>query len=269
MPKGGNLHLHDASVVPIDWIIETLTYLPDLYTKERVGNAPRIFKFSKTPLDYSDGWQEVAQLRAQMGKTPSCCGGVASTPGNRSLDEIFLSELSLFTSDPYNTYKSANDIWSKFGDYFTTFNSLRSSLETAELCLKKAVEDFYADGIQYGEFREGFLYDANGTDLTENYMDLVKKVVTEFQATHPDFLGIKFILTGHRRLWTGHGPALDRLLTGFGQKAFKRIVSLSPTPFHMGTHHVKAKTNHRAVASPDGSRSESTVQDTCHVKLVL
>ncbi|KAK3777780.1 hypothetical protein RRG08_038030 [Elysia crispata] len=200
MPKGGNLHLHDATIVPLDWAIKTLTYLPDLYTKAREGRVPRLFRFSDTILSSDDGWREVADLRAEM-DILSCNDGYSRkqrTCNNKRLDEIFMSELSLFTPDPYNTYKSSNDIWSKFNDFFTTFLSLRSTLETAEMCLVKAVEDFYADGVQYVEFREGIFYHTNGSDLTEEYMRLVDKVVQLFQVAHPDFLGIKFILTGHR-----------------------------------------------------------------------
>ena len=43
-----------------------------------------------------------------------------------------MSEWTLITPDPYNTYKSANDMWSKFSDYFLTIPGLRCSLETAE-----------------------------------------------------------------------------------------------------------------------------------------
>ncbi|RUS86632.1 hypothetical protein EGW08_005581 [Elysia chlorotica] len=196
MPKGGNLHLHDASIVPLDWAINTLTYLPNLYTKERDGTNPRLFRFSETQLSSDDGWREVADLRAEMAvKNSQTC--------NKDLDEIFLSELSLFTPDPYNSYKSSNDIWNKFNDYFTTFNSLRSTLETAEMCMVKAVEEFYADGVQYVELREGMFFDSNGTDLTDEYMRLVEKVVKDFQVKHPDFLGIKFIVTGHRYFTEG------------------------------------------------------------------
>ena len=43
-----------------------------------------------------------------------------------------MSELSLYTPDPYNTYESANDIWAKFNNFFRTFLSLRSNLAVAE-----------------------------------------------------------------------------------------------------------------------------------------
>ncbi|GFR69928.1 adenosine deaminase CECR1 [Elysia marginata] len=198
---GGNLHLHGASIVPLDWLIKTVTYLPDLYTKEPGGDVPREFMFSKTPLTATDGWQNVAKLRADM----QCCLSPSSESyvstnftGNQSLDKMFMSELSLFTPDPYNTYKSANDIWSKFNNYFATFRGLRNTLKVAEMCMRKALEDFYADGIQYAEIREGNFLDLNGKDITDEYLRLVRRVVKEFQLTHPDFLGVKFILVAPR-----------------------------------------------------------------------
>ncbi|GFS03182.1 adenosine deaminase CECR1 [Elysia marginata] len=109
-----------------------------------------------------------------------------------------MAEWTLITPDPYNTYKSSNDMWSKFSDYFLTIPGLRSSLETAEMYLEKALEGFYEDGVQYIEMRDGDLFDSNGTDITDEYMGLVDRMVKEFQKTHPDFLGIKFILTGYR-----------------------------------------------------------------------
>ncbi|GFN86041.1 adenosine deaminase cecr1 [Plakobranchus ocellatus] len=188
MPKGGILHLHDASIVPLDWVIKTLTYLPDLYTKEREGITPRQFKFSKTPLRVTDGWRNVSELRAEM----------AMSDKNRSLDEVFMSEWSLYTPDPYNTYKSSNDMWNKFSDYFLTIPGLRSTLETAEMYLREALKGFYADGVMYVELRDGDLFDGDGLDLTDDYMCLVDRVVKDFQKTHPDFMGVKFILTGYR-----------------------------------------------------------------------
>ncbi|RUS71571.1 hypothetical protein EGW08_020664 [Elysia chlorotica] len=199
MPKGGILHLHDASIVPLDWVIQTLTYLPNLYTKEREGVIPRQFKFSENPLSANDGWRNVAQLRADIDRY-GCSRAFFHMQQlcNMSLDEIFMAEWTLVTPDPYNTYKSANDMWTKFSDYFLTIPGLRSTLETAELYLRKALEGFYDDGVQYIEMRDGDLFDANETDITDDYMRLVDRVVKEFQVTHPDFLGIKFILTGYR-----------------------------------------------------------------------
>ncbi|GFS03190.1 adenosine deaminase CECR1 [Elysia marginata] len=294
MPKGGILHLHDASIVSSDWIVKNMTYLPHLYTKERKGSTPRQFMFSKAPLSIEDGWQNVAQLRAEFGK--SGCSNVslkAPDKCDNSLDEIFLSELSLFTPDPYNTYKSENDIWEKFGHYFSTISGLRKSLETAECgdtldthaphryasyphlyCLVGIAAEgilkfqhfeacdpplrFLEPGLQTlsdipsvmvyfmnrtlwnlnfeaisrivillshlmsSSTRDVFSslvkvfgrpdfgsssrivrpfpnqFDYNGTDITDEYMRLVDRVVKEFQDTHQDFLGVKFILTGSR-----------------------------------------------------------------------
>lgn len=203
MPKGGVLHLHDASIVPLDWVIKTITYLPNLYTKEREGVIPRQFQFSKRPLSNDEGWHSVAQLRADLEN--NCCNSSAAQilgPHlcNKSLDDIFMSEWTLVTPDPYNTYKSSNDMWNKFSDYFLTVPGLRCGLDIAEMYLLKALEVFYEDGVQYIELRDGDLFDCNGTDITDEYMGLVDRVVKEFQMTHPDFLGIKFILTGYRYL---------------------------------------------------------------------
>ena len=46
---GGALHLHQTSIVPLDWVIKNLTYFPDLYTKEPNGTNPRRFMFSERP----------------------------------------------------------------------------------------------------------------------------------------------------------------------------------------------------------------------------
>ncbi|RUS71572.1 hypothetical protein EGW08_020665 [Elysia chlorotica] len=196
MPKGGILHLHDSSIAPLDWVIKNLTYLPNLYTKKREGSVPREFQFSQTPLSAEEGWENVAHLRAI--EKEYTCNDASIQICNKSFEEILMSELSLVTPDPYNTYKSENVIWNKFGDYFSTISGLRNSLETAEMYLLKALEDLYDDGVQYAELRDGDLFDANGTDITDDYMRLVDRVVNEFQMTHPDFLGIKFILTGSR-----------------------------------------------------------------------
>uniref|UniRef100_A0A2C9LS68 Adenosine/AMP deaminase N-terminal domain-containing protein n=1 Tax=Biomphalaria glabrata TaxID=6526 RepID=A0A2C9LS68_BIOGL len=62
MPKGGGLHLHDTALASLDWVVKSLTYTPNLYTKVIDGRYPqRRYKIADT-LPGSD-WQSVSELR--------------------------------------------------------------------------------------------------------------------------------------------------------------------------------------------------------------
>lgn len=184
MPKGGILHLHDGAMTSLNWTVKTLTYLPGLYAKKDNDTyATRLYKFSATRP--GPDWDAVSDLRAASGDA-------------NAFDEMLMKEMSIWTADPFVTYKSINDVWGKFGSYFNSMAGLIHNLTTSKLYVEQALKEFYEDGVQYMELRGGSMIDTDGNDVTDDYLQLIMTAVSSFQLQHPDFIGVKVIMPGSR-----------------------------------------------------------------------
>ena len=69
MPKGGILHVHDFSMVSIDWVIKNVTYRENLYMC--IDNVTEWLKFGwfSTPPSLNEDclWMNVADTRTLLG----------------------------------------------------------------------------------------------------------------------------------------------------------------------------------------------------------
>ncbi|KAK6983228.1 adenosine deaminase cecr1 [Biomphalaria glabrata] len=184
MPKGGVLHLHDSAMTSLDWVIKTLTHLPNLYTRVEPGRYPtRKYKFSDTPPGLD--WQSMDELRS-----------AANDPDE--FDEQLIIDTSIWVKDPFQAYPSVNDVWGKFETYFSSMKGLVAPPENLRSYLERGIREFYDDGVQYIEMKTGTKSDANGNDATEAYLELVLDIVNQFKSEHPDFIGVKIIIAGRR-----------------------------------------------------------------------
>ncbi|KAH9489261.1 hypothetical protein Btru_057613 [Bulinus truncatus] len=184
MPKGGVLHLHDSAMTSLDWVIGTLTYLPNLYTRVEKARYPkRRYKFSDT--HPGEDWESVSELRAAANDADE-------------FDKKLIYEMFIWVEDPFIAYPSVNDVWGKFETYFSTLKGLVQSKENTIMYLKQGLREFYEDGVQYIEMKTGTKSDSKGNDVTDAHMDMLQNIVNEFKVEYPDFIGVKVILAGRR-----------------------------------------------------------------------
>ncbi|KAH9489837.1 hypothetical protein Btru_037261 [Bulinus truncatus] len=184
MPKGAVLHLHDSAMTSLDWLVRTMTYLPDLYARVEPLPVPNWrFQFSDTPL--GDDWKLMSDLRE-------------ATDDQDAFDEKLIKDMSIWVEDPFISYPSVNDVWKKFETYFSSLKGLTQSRENWKMYLEQGLKEFYDDGVQYIEMKTGTKKNAQGNDETDEYMEFLMGVVDNFKQNHPDFIGVKVIMAGRR-----------------------------------------------------------------------
>lgn len=194
MPKGAALHVHDSALAPLPWVISELTYLPDLYYCTAIPDRPdkfaglRFSYFAQPPSDpmvNCTEWKSVASERKRT--------------GNATLfDEWLFHNISMLTADPHSAYPDTYKAWEKFRPCLTSVGDLMyGTVEAFTKYINKALNEFYEDNVQYMEIRYlGPLMKLNSNlgspdpDFTiRKYIELVEN----FNASHPDFFGAKFI----------------------------------------------------------------------------
>ncbi|XP_042215816.1 adenosine deaminase 2-like isoform X1 [Homarus americanus] len=182
MPKGAALHLHDTAMASSSWVVEEISYWPNLYmcyTKD----DQLLTMFFETP-DTTCDWQLMSEVRE-------------SYPSADEFDQELLSRLSILTDNPDEKYPDLNSVWSAFQGVFIAITGMLMYRPAWESYLYRAHQEFAHDNVLYIEFRGTLplLYELNGTMLTEIesaavYRDTAKR----FLDNHPDqFFGTRYI----------------------------------------------------------------------------
>ncbi|XP_071100163.1 adenosine deaminase AGSA-like [Haliotis cracherodii] len=188
MPKGGALHTHDSSITSLDWLIKNVTYRPDCYMCFDKNKQLQMHFYSKPPQSKDCKWQTVKTLRAQSGNV-----GL--------FDSYLLSNISIIVDNPQDVYVTVNDVWKKFGSYFTVVNGLFLYEPVFRDYLVEALAQFKADNVQYLEIRALLpqLYDLNGNKSDpEHTLQVYRDVIKRFEKENPDFIGCKLIQSAVR-----------------------------------------------------------------------
>ncbi|KAL9908893.1 adenosine deaminase 2-like isoform 1-T1 [Glossina fuscipes fuscipes] len=183
MPKGAVLHAHDTALCSTDFLIE-LTYRDNLWLCQDVKSL-EIFdmKFFKTQpedaLNNNCEWELMSKAR--------------HTYGAQTIDDILREQLTLY---PTEKFMDNNEAWQQFMKIFGLLDGLLFYIPNWSDYYYHALEEFYADGVQYLEFRSTLpiLYDLDGNNYTE--MDTVKvykETLDKFLVTHNEFIGSKLI----------------------------------------------------------------------------
>ncbi|XP_045490443.1 adenosine deaminase 2-like [Pieris rapae] len=187
MPKGAALHVHSTLMLSTDRVIE-LTYEDHLYAC--FANSELHLQFSTTvpkrpcPVE----WRLLSELRNESGDV---------TAFDTELRKYF----SLFTNDEHITNADINYTWDKFNKICRTLKYLLSYRPVREKHFYAGLKEFYDDNIRYIEIRSGLtrLYELNGTEHDATYLaHLFNRVAKKFKEDHPDFYGIKLIVTRWR-----------------------------------------------------------------------
>lgn len=189
MPKGAGLHLHDTALASAIWVVEEITYWPDLY----MCYTPQdqlLMKFFSKP-DTSCSWKLVSDVRA-------------SYPTEEDFNKELLSRLSLLTDNPDEKYPDENAAWAAFQGYFVAITDMLMYRPAWEGYLYHALQEFVDDNVLYIEFRGTLppIYELNGTLLTpEATMAVYRDTAQRFLNDHPDqYFGTRFIYAPPRRV---------------------------------------------------------------------
>ncbi|KAJ8261899.1 hypothetical protein GJAV_G00159750 [Gymnothorax javanicus] len=190
MPKGAALHVHDLSIVGVDWLVKNVTYRPHCYICFTSHQSVRFLFSAKQPHDLPEcsTWVLLETLRGKMGNATE-------------LDNSLIQNLTLFTDNPEAAYPSQEIVWMKFEETFLAALGLVTYAPVFREYFSEGLRQFYMDNIMYLELRallpttyelDGSLHDRSW--CLQAYQEVAEQFVTE----HPDFLGVRVIFTAHR-----------------------------------------------------------------------
>ncbi|CAG2068151.1 unnamed protein product, partial [Timema podura] len=130
---------HTFSLASTNFLINNLTYLPQLYLC--VDNTGLLnFKFSEKVPDDNCDWVLLEMLRASQGNATF-------------VDEFLREQITLETDHPTEDYPTINEVWEKFQDIFTTVNGLTRWRVAFEMYYNQVLQEFYEDNVMYLEIR--------------------------------------------------------------------------------------------------------------------
>lgn len=187
MPKGAALHIHASMMLDVDSLLR-LTYEDHLYACYGGGDLQLRFSDTVPSQSCPFKWDLLSDLRN------------ASTDVTE-FDLELRKYLTLYTDDQKLLDSDINFTWERFNNVYRATKSLIGYRPVREKYFYKALENFYNDNVMYIEIRTGLhgLYELDGTVHDELYLaSLYQKITQEFMADHPDFVGVKLILTKGR-----------------------------------------------------------------------
>lgn len=164
MPKGAMLHAHLGATVPARWVLDNIVINDLTYYHPTLG-----FKVPKHG-ESLEGWSPIRQH-------------IESDP---NYEASLLSELSLEASD---IGKPSRVIWQRFQGLFNKTFGLLNYSEFASMYFAKSLEIFHKDNVNRIELRlmPELTFNKDGALTFIEELELISKVVSDFQAEHPDF----------------------------------------------------------------------------------
>ncbi|XP_033273295.1 adenosine deaminase 2 isoform X2 [Orcinus orca] len=192
MPKGAALHVHDFSIVSVDWLVRNVTYRPHCYFCLTPRGTPQ-FRFARsTPptLNTTEcpAWVLLEKFRKGL-------------PNVTEFDHSLLRNFTLVTENPQETYANQDAVWAKFETIFFAIAGLVSYAPVFRDYISQGLEEFYQDNVLYLELRAMLypVYELNGTVYSPEWsVRLYEEVARNFAKEHPGFIGIKLIYSDHR-----------------------------------------------------------------------
>lgn len=102
LPKGGLLHAHDVGTVSQEYILEKVTYRPDLYVCE-LNNQLQL-RFFKTPDEFCN-WKLLSDIRS-------------NPESEKKINDRISHHISMMTKNPGDAYPDGYKAWTKFQNLF-------------------------------------------------------------------------------------------------------------------------------------------------------
>ncbi|XP_041852437.1 adenosine deaminase 2-A [Melanotaenia boesemani] len=190
MPKGGALHVHDFSMVDVEWLVKNATYRPHCYMCCTDKSIRFIFSPQRpTPLPHCSPWILLENLRAKMINTTD-------------LDNSITRNLTLFTDkDPEAAYPNQDVVWDRFEQTFLAVWGLVTYAPVFRDYYYQGLTQFYEDNVMYLELRALLpeIYELDGSTHGRAWtLKTYQNITRQFTEKHPDFFGTKIIFTVHR-----------------------------------------------------------------------
>ncbi|KAK2841967.1 hypothetical protein Q5P01_012167 [Channa striata] len=191
MPKGAALHVHDFSMVDVEWLVKNVTYRPHCYMcYTDIASVRFIFSSQlPKPLPRCSPWILLENLRAKL---------INAT----ELDNSIMGNLTLFTQqDPDTVYPSQDAVWDKFEQAFLAVWGLVTYAPVFRDYYYQGLTEFYMDNVMYLEVRALLpeIYELDGSTHDRTWtLKTYQDVTRQFTAEHPDFFGARIIFTVHR-----------------------------------------------------------------------
>ncbi|XP_025317390.1 adenosine deaminase 2 isoform X2 [Canis lupus baileyi] len=192
MPKGAALHIHDFSILSMNWLVKNVTYRPHCHFCITPRGALK-FKFAypapptPMPAECSE-WVLLEKYRKELQNVTE-------------FDNRLLKNFTLMTENPEVAYANQAIVWSKFQSIFFTISGLVYYAPVFRDYVFQALEEFYQDNVLYLELRAMLfpVYELNGTVHSREWsVRTYREVAYMFAKKHPGFIGIKLIYTDHR-----------------------------------------------------------------------
>ncbi|CAH2093628.1 unnamed protein product [Euphydryas editha] len=187
MPKGAALHVHSSLMLSAERLL-ALTYEDHLYACFADDDLKLHFSLTVPQRPCSSKWQLLADARN-------------NTENIITFDQNLKKHFTLYSKNESDWKTDINSIWKKFNKVISTIKDFIAYRPIREKFFYEALKEFYNDKVTYIEVRSSLpnLYELDGTvhDLT-HMPRIYNKVAKKFKEEHPDFMGIKLIVTMHR-----------------------------------------------------------------------
>ncbi|KAL4659450.1 adenosine deaminase CECR1-A-like isoform X1 [Arapaima gigas] len=192
MPKGAALHVHDFSLVPVEWLVKNVTYRPHCYVCFTKDQSVHFVFSDGDPVTQHQcsPWVLLETLRAKMGNATE-------------FDNSLIANLTLFTSEPGAAYPNQDAVWKKFEQAFMVTLDLVTYAPVFKDYFYQSLQELYLDNVMYLELRALLpkTYELDGRTNDRSWsLEAYREVSRQFVAEHPDFLGTRIIFTVHRGL---------------------------------------------------------------------
>ncbi|KAM3588093.1 uncharacterized protein V6R79_021068 [Siganus canaliculatus] len=192
MPKGAALHVHTSSLVSVEWLVKNVTYRPHCYICFTWDNSVRFLFSARQPFPRWDCfyWQLLETLRAKIGDPTG-------------FDSSLMQQLTLVTEDPEGEYPNQEVVWDKFEKAFIAAAGLITHAPVLRDYFYEGLAELQRDNVMYLELRSGLprTYELDGTIHDKVWsLKMFQEVSQKFVAEHPDFLGVRIIVSVHRAL---------------------------------------------------------------------
>lgn len=187
MPKGAALHIHASMMLDVDSLLR-LTYEDHLYACYGDGDLQLRFADTVPSQSCPFKWNLLSDLRD-------------ASDDVTTFDLELRKHLTLYTEDERLWNADINKTWERFNKVYRAIKSLIGYRPVREKYFYESLKKFYEDNVMYIEIRSGLhgLYELDGTTHDRMHLtSIYQKITEDFIKEHPDFIGIKLILTNGR-----------------------------------------------------------------------